>query len=101
MSQTSETVMSLSVQISPETHGPEQVLVCDHQADQVSPTHCLLHLLLLLGNGPLVAMVTTGEQVGRHHHGDIPQRHPVVVLMRDNFPEEDQQGLLPWKQIQD
>lgn len=77
----------------PLTHSPQHVLVCDHQSDQVSSAHCLLHLFPLLGNGALVATVTAGEQVGCHYHGDVPKRHPVLVLMRDHLTQEDQQGL--------
>lgn len=75
--------------------------MCDHQADQVSPAHCLLHLLLRRQHrrlaatelaAPVLAPVG-GEEVGCHHHGDVPQAHPVLVLVGHHGPEEHQQGL--------
>lgn len=76
-----------------ETHGPQQVLVADHESDQVSSAYRLLHLTPLLANGAFISTVTASEYIGRHHHGDIPQRHSVVVLMGDHLTKEDQQGL--------
>lgn len=67
--------------------------MCYHQADQVSSAHRLLHFLLLLCNQMFVATTMAGEEVGRHHHRDVPQRHSILVLVRDHVPQEDQQSL--------
>lgn len=80
-----------------DTHCPQQLLVRDHQSHQLSPAHCIFHFLQLSGSFLLVAMAA-GKQIGSHHQGDIPQRHPIVVLVWDHLTQEKQQSLWPWKQ---
>lgn len=77
------------------TDCPQQVLVCDHQSDEIGSAHRPLHLLLLFGSRALADRTKAREQVWGHHHGDVPQRHPVLVLMGNHLPQEDQKGLEP------
>lgn len=80
-------------------YSPQQVLVCDHQPDEISAANRLVHLLLSRRHGALVGVPAAGEQVGGHDHGHVPQGHLVLVLMENHLTQEDQQGLKPQEHI--
>ena len=71
-------------------YGPEQVLVSDEQFDDVGHPRCHGELLLL---SDLAPEAFEHEDVGRHHHGDVIQRHLVLFFVVDDPLEELQQPL--------
>lgn len=91
------TSASAAAAVRGQAYRAQQVLVRDHEADEVSPAHGLVHLLVAWGRGALVGGPAAGEQVGGQDHGHVPQGHPVLVLMEDHLTQEGQQGLKPEK----
>lgn len=69
------------------THLPQNLLVRQHQADDVgcSVGH---QQFLIVG-----VLASAEEQVGRHHRGDVPQAHAVLGFVGDHFIEECHQSL--------
>lgn len=61
-----------------DSYRPEQILVSDEQADNVSHPCGHVELLLL---GDLAAEALEHEDVGSHHHGDVVQSHLVLLLV--------------------
>lgn len=73
-----------------QSYRPEQVLVADEQPDDVSRASGHSELLLFTD---LTAEALAHEDVGRHHHCNIVQRHLIPVLMVSHSLEELQQSL--------
>lgn len=68
-------------------HRPQQVLMGNEETHELGGSDGALHLLLF---GVLPA---EGEEIGRDDHGDVPQAHAVLVLVRHHLSQELQKSL--------